>query len=58
MPAELKYEMFDSMPLENAFSLLASMSNGLLARNVRNRINGTKKVKLEYLKVKMIIFRQ
>jgi hypothetical protein len=41
---ELKNELFSSMPLENAYSLLAKMPNCLLARNVQKMINGIKEV--------------
>ena len=45
LPAELANEIFASMPLENAFGLLAKMPNGLLARNVQKIINDIKMVK-------------
>jgi hypothetical protein len=44
LPAELFNELFVSMPLENAFGLLAKMPNGLLARNLEKMINGIKEV--------------
>ena len=44
LPTELLNEFFASMPMENAFGLLAKMPNGLLARNVQNMINGIKEV--------------
>jgi hypothetical protein len=45
IPAELLNELLGSLPLENAFGLLAKMPNGLLARNVQKMINGIKEVK-------------
>jgi hypothetical protein len=38
-------ELLGSLPLENAFGLLAKMPNGLLARNVQKMINAIKEVK-------------
>jgi hypothetical protein len=40
-------ELFGSLPLKNAFGLLAKMPNVLLAGNVQKMINGIKMV--EYL---------
>ena len=54
LPAELMNELFASMPLENAFGLMAKMPNGLLARNVQKMINGIKEVNYFFLKIKIM----
>jgi hypothetical protein len=44
LSAELLNELYGSMPLENAFCLLAKLSNGLLTRNVQKMISSIKLV--------------
>jgi hypothetical protein len=45
LPNELINEFFGSMPLKNAYGLLAKLSNGLLAKNIQKLMTAIKEVK-------------